>query len=58
MMREVVGVALFCLSVGVSAAGLLQIIAVGHVSGKRALVWTVVLALCWGAWYVVQGRML
>ena len=51
-MREVIGVALFCLSVGVSAAGL------RHVSGKRALVWAVVLAMCWGAWYVVQGRTL
>ena len=54
------GVALFLLAVGMSAAALMKVIASSArgVSTREALLWAAVLAVCWGAWYVVQGRTL
>ena len=54
MIREIIGVALFLVSVGLSGACLLRLVAVDRVGGKAALVWTAVLAVCWSAWYVVM----
>lgn len=53
-MREVVSVALFALSVGLSSAAVLHLMSSDRIGARRAVIWTVVLALCWGAWYYVQ----
>lgn len=46
-------VVLFFLAVGISAAGLLKLISRGSVSRLAAILWTVALAVCWTAWYVM-----
>jgi hypothetical protein len=51
-MREVIGVALFLVAVGLSVACLMQIITAPAVGRKWSLVWTAILALAWAAWYV------
>ena len=60
------GFALFILAVGLSAAGLtsmivralLRMVGQGATRWRVSLLWTLALAVSWGAWYVVQGRTL
>ena len=53
------GFALFILAVGLSAAGLLILPSLrGATRWRVSLLWTLALAVSWGAWYVVQGRTL
>ena len=52
------GFALFILAVGLSAAGLLRMVGQGATRWRVSLLWTLALAVSWGAWYIVQGRTL
>ena len=53
------GFALFILAVGLSAAGLLILPSLQGATRRRvSLLWTLALAVSWGAWYIVQGRTL
>ena len=49
---------IFILAVGLSAAGLLRMVGQGATRWRVSLLWTLALAVSWGAWYVVQGRTL
>ena len=50
-MREVSGIALFVLAVGFTAAGTLRLVGQGNTSKVVSVVWCVLTALLWGAWY-------
>ncbi len=52
------GFALFILAVGLSAAGLLLGYIPRATRWRVSLLWTLALAVSWGAWYIVQGRTL
>jgi len=53
-MREILSIVLFLLAIGGSAAAVMGLISIQRMKMKHAIIWTVVLSLLWGAWYVAQ----
>ena len=54
MTAHLVSIALLTLSVGLSAASVLRLTVADKVGTPKAIAWTLLLALSWGAWYAVS----